>query len=56
MVPELAGFHCGQLFPDPLVHTPGGTKKSSGRGFRLTDEDSVLLLIIQYAGYIHIPR
>jgi len=40
MVPELAGFHCGQLFPDPLVHSPGGTKKSSGRGFIIVGKDA----------------
>ena len=33
MVPELAGFHCGQLFPDPLDREKGGTKKSPGGGF-----------------------
>ena len=39
MVPELAGLYRRQLFPDPLVNKPGGTKKSSGRGFRIEGKD-----------------
>lgn len=50
VVPELAGVYCGQLLSDPLVFTKGGTKKSSGGGFRIGYKGFRKILLIQCAG------